>query len=74
MWGTEVGKITSLEHRRKAREAKSRKEALEPDARLRELESDVGYLIDLNKDLEERLYNQEKYLKKLVRLLRQHVK
>jgi hypothetical protein len=47
----------------------SRKETMDPLDRIRDLESDLERAVQLLGDVEGRLYRQERYLTKLVRLL-----
>lgn len=61
--------IVSLEFRRKARDEMARKEYLNPEIRIKELEGDMLRAIDYMMDLEQRLYSQEKTLRKLIHLL-----
>lgn len=63
-------KVISLQERRNLQAKKSRKEYLPEPDRIRELEEDVLRLIDLSLEMEERLWKQERFLSKLLRLLR----
>lgn len=65
-----MSKITSLEHVRRKKAAAVRREGKPAEERIEELEVDVEKLIDVVMDLEDRLFRQEGYLRRLVRLLR----
>lgn len=60
----------SLQSLRKKTQEAARREYLEPIERIRDLEQDMIRVIDICMDMEERLFRQERYLSKLVRLLR----
>lgn len=62
-------KIISLASKRKDKNKVIAQSYKDPDERIRELEEDALKLIDTVLDMEQRLYNQERYLRKLMHLL-----
>lgn len=65
-------KIVSISHLRNLREQATRKEYLDVGDRVRELEADLFRLIEMSIEMENRLFNQERYITKLVGLLKKH--
>lgn len=61
--------VISLEELRRKKTGMGRKSALPLETRIEELEQDQVRLIDLAMDMERRLFRQERYISKLVRLL-----
>lgn len=61
--------ITSLTEVRGLRAKLARKPYLDTETRLKELEADMLRVIDLSLSLEHTVYQQEKLLSKLIRLL-----
>lgn len=66
--------VISLSDLRRKHEQVVRKEYVDPSDRIRDLEADLLRLIDHAMDIEERLFRQERYLSRLVVLLKNHVK
>lgn len=64
--------VISLGDLRKKQNRKGRKSSLPLEQRIEELEEDQSRLIELAIDMEKRLYRQERYISKLVRMLADH--
>lgn len=67
-----MSNVISLEELRRKKTGRGRKAALPLEDRVLELEQDQVRLIDMAMDMEKRLFRQERYISKLVRLLGEH--
>lgn len=64
-----MSNVISLEELRRKKTGRGRKVSLPTETRIEELEQDQVRLIDMAMDMERRLFRQERYISKLVRLL-----
>lgn len=62
--------VVSLSSKRRTREQRSRKEYLDPETRIRELEEDMIRVIDIIAYLDDVVESNERLIRKLFRLLR----
>lgn len=68
-----MSKVTSLSDRRRKQNALTRRAGEDTETRLRSLEEDQLRLIELSLDLEQRLDQQSKYLRRLLTLVKKAV-